>query len=203
MGHSYYQLKRQRYQPPREAVFTTGAAVGNGRAGSTLSKQVQQGKLVRLGQGIYARSELVPPSWVDALVVAVKAPEVVFSRATALHLRGLLRWVPPAVFVSQERGVAPPTAPYVPTRVRWVDSDLLRIDTKQDQFSDIWMRLSNPGRAAAELFADRHVIGVAMCTRLILELCEDGVLDVGEALTHAHRLRCAAELATLLGAASG
>jgi hypothetical protein len=201
MSRSHYRTKRPRYEPPREAVFTAGAAVARGRVGSTLSKQASQGKLVRLGQGIYARAELVPPSWVDALVVAVKAPEAVFSGATALHLRGLLRWVPPAVFVSQERGAAPPTAPYVPVRVRSVDGGSLKEDTKQSRCSGTWVRTSNPGRAAAELFADRHAIGLAMCASVIRELCDDGVLDVGEALRHAQRLRCAAELATLLGAA--
>jgi predicted transcriptional regulator of viral defense system len=171
--------------------------------GSTLSKQAAQGTLVRLGQGIYSRSELVPPSWIDALVVAVKAPEAVFSGATALHLHGLLRWVPPAVFVSQERGAAPPTAPYVPVRVRWVDSDALKEDTKLSEFNDISVRTSNPGRAAAELLADRYAIGLAMCASVILELCGDKVLDIGEALKHAHRLRCATEMETLLGAACG
>jgi hypothetical protein len=178
-------------------------AEARGRGGSTLSKQVRGGGLVRLGQGIYARSELVPPSWLDALVVAVKCSDVVLSGATALHLRGLLRWVPPAVFISQERGAAPPTAPYVPVRVRSVDRDVLQDDTQLKEYSGVWARTSSPGRAAAELFADRHAIGVAACVSVIVELCADGVLDSAEVLRHAQRLHCLTGMKTLLGVACG
>ena len=128
---------------------------------------------------------------------------IVLSGATALHLRGLLRWVPPAVFISQERGAAPPTAPYVPVRVRSVDRDVLQGDTQLKEYSGVWARTSNPGRAAAELFADRHAIGVAACVSVIVELCADGVLDSAEVLKHARRLHCLTEMKALLGVACG
>lgn len=184
-------------------MFTAAAAVANGREGSTLSKQAAKGGLVRLGQGIYALPDVVPPSWLDALVVAVKAPNAVLSGPTALHLHGLLRWAPPAVFVSQGRGTAPPTAPYVPVRVRWVDLDVLSADTQQFERDDVLVRVANPGRAAAELFADRYAIGLAICASVITDLCAARVLDLVETMMHAQRLHCANEMKALLGAACG
>lgn len=203
MGHSYYKPKRPRHVPPTGIVFTAATAVAGKREGSTLSKQAAKGQLVRVGQGIYCLADVMPPSWLDALVVAVKAPSAVLSGPTALHLQGLLRWAPPAVFVSQVRGTAPPKAPYVPVRVRWVDDDVLSTDTQRLERNDVWVRVANPGRAAAELFADRHAIGLAMSAGVITDLCAAGVLDLRETLRHAHRLHCATEMKALLGSVYG
>jgi hypothetical protein len=84
-----------------------------------------------------------------------------------------------------------------------VDRDVLQDDTKLREYSAVWVRTSNPGRAAAELFADRYAIGVAACASVILELCADGVLDLAEVLKHARRLHCLTEMKALLGVACG
>jgi hypothetical protein len=203
MGDSFYKPKRPRYKAPTALVFTTATAVDRGRVGSTLSKQAEAGRLVRVGQGIYARSDAEMPSWLDALLVAAKASEAVFSGATALHLHGLLRWVPPAVSISQTRGTARPTAPFVPVHVRWMEQSDLKTDTLPLQRDQFCLLVSSPGRAVAELFADRFGVGLAVCSRVVSDLAAAGELDTPEVLRHAERLRCLTEMRALLGSVCG
>ncbi len=71
--------------------FTTGQAARKGIGSWTLTRLVQQGKIMRLAQGLYAQPDVMP----DPIVVAQhRCAQGVFSHETALYLHGLSDRVP-------------------------------------------------------------------------------------------------------------
>lgn len=143
---------------PLPASFTYAEARGAGLSDRRLRRLVADGALVRLGRGVYRRSEARPVDE-DLVEIARRAPDATLCLTTALARHGLTDEIPTRIDVALPRSRRPPR---VRGPVHWhrfaeATYHLGRREVEVDEGATLG--LYSPERCIVDAFRLRHLEG--------------------------------------------
>jgi predicted transcriptional regulator of viral defense system len=139
-------------------AFTHQQARRVGLSERRLRAYVEQGALERLGRGIYRRAD-APPTDLDWLEIALRAPEATLCLTSALAHHDLTDIIPSAIEVALPRSQRPPR---VGAPVRWhrFDDESAHVGREKVVLEDdIAIAIYSAERSVIDAFRLRHLEG--------------------------------------------
>jgi len=135
------------------------AALGVTRA--TLARLLAQGKLVRLGRGLYGAPDAQGRTEHQALVeVANRVPHGIFCLLSALRFHNLTTQSPFDVWVAIDRKAWRPRIEYPPLRVFRFSGPALAEGVETHTVQGAQLRVYSPAKTVADCFKYRNKIGI-------------------------------------------
>ena len=125
-----------------------------------LSRLVGEGRLNRLGRGLYALPDYAPSELATIAEVATKVPNGIICLLSALRVHGLTTQNPFEVWVMIHREAWRPRLDYPPLRVVRASGDALTSGVLVQQIDGATARVTCPAKTVADCFKHRNKIGV-------------------------------------------
>ncbi|EIL98255.1 transcriptional regulator [Rhodanobacter thiooxydans] len=136
-----------------------------------LSRWVAEGKLQRLGRGLYALPDYAPNQHASLVEVASPAPRVVFCLLTALRFHELTTQAPFEVWIAIGNKEHPPRLPYPKLRVHRFSPASLHYGVEEHRVDGAKLRVTDVAKTVADCFKFRNKIGLDVA----LEALRDAV----------------------------
>jgi predicted transcriptional regulator of viral defense system len=128
---------------------------------AALSRLERQGKLVRLGRGLYAVPEASGRSEHQALIeVAKRVPHAVVCLLSALRFHNLTTQSPFDVWIAIDRKAWRPRIEYPALRVFRFSGDALTEGIETHAIEGVKVRVYGPAKTVADCFKYRNKIGL-------------------------------------------
>ena len=124
-----------------------------------LARLVGEGRLERIGRGLYARPERQPTEHYSLAQVAKRVPEGVVCLLSALQFHGLTTQVPFEVWVAVDRKARLPRLDYPKLRVFRFSGSALEEGVAEHNIEGVTVRVTTPSRTVADCFKYRNKIG--------------------------------------------
>lgn len=143
--------------------------VAAGIARSELSRRVTAGQLVRVARGLYALPDYQSGEHGALVMVAKRAPGVVFCLLTALRMHDLTTQAPFEVWIAIGNKDHPPRLDYPKLRtVRFSDAALAAgVDTRKIDGTTV--RVTSVAKTVADCFKFRNKIGLDVALEALRE----------------------------------
>jgi len=145
-------IRRLRIARPRDLV----------RAGITptgIARMVEVGQVARIGRGLYALPDSDLGEKESILLVAARAPKVVFCLLTALRLHGLTTQNPASVWIAIAHKGRAPVMEHPPLHILRATERVFEIGVVKRVIQGIQVRVYNPAKTVADCFKFRSLIG--------------------------------------------
>lgn len=134
-----------------------------------LGRLVQEGKLERVGRGLYSSADH-PPSENRTLVeVCRKVPQAVVCLSSALRFHELTTENPFEVWIALKQGAWSPRMEYPPVRVVRVTGAALTFGVVEHQVEGTKIKVYTPAKTVADCFKFRSKIGTELALQALRE----------------------------------
>jgi len=134
-----------------------------------LSRLVREGKLERIGRGLYSSADH-PPSENRTLVeVCRKVPHAVVCLSSALRFHELTTENPFAVWIALKQGAWSPHMEYPPVRVVRFSGTALTFGVVEHQVEGTKIKVYTPAKTVADCFKFRSKIGTELALQALRE----------------------------------
>ncbi len=163
---------------PRLAKAFPAAAAGLARARdlvaaglsrSELARLVADGRLLRIGRGLYAQPDYRPSEHSAISTVAGRAPGVVFCLLTALRFHGLTTQAPFEVWIAIANKSHPPRLDYPPLRVVRFSDESLQAGVEVHDVDGMQIRVTSVAKTVADCFKFRSKVGMDVALEALRE----------------------------------
>lgn len=142
-----------------------------GLSTALLSRLVTQGRLVRVGRGVYQNPEVDWDEHTSIATVAAMVPKGVVVLESALAFHGIGSHPARAVCLQLPMGATTPNIKYPPVRiVRTRVEAALTAGVELHVLSGITVRITNPARTVADCFKHRKTMGMELCFEALREV---------------------------------
>lgn len=142
-----------------------------GLSTALLSRLVSQGRLVRVGRGVYQNPEVDWDEHTSIATVAAMVPKGVVVLESALAFHGIGSHPARAVWLQLPMGATTPSIKYPPVRiVRTRVEAALTAGVELHVLSGITVRITNPARTVADCFKHRKTMGMELCFEALREV---------------------------------
>ena len=142
-----------------------------GLSTALLSRLVSQGRLVRVGRGVYQNPEVDWDEHTSIATVAAMVPKGVVVLESALAFHGIGSHPARAVWLQLPMGATTPNIKYPPVRiVRTRVEAALTAGVELHVLSGITVRITNPARTVADCFKHRKTMGMELCFEALREV---------------------------------
>lgn len=131
-----------------------------GLPGSYLYQLFREGKLERVGRGLYRWPGSDIGQHFGLVTAAKKAPRGVVVLLSALAFHGLTTQNPHSVWLAIDRKGRRPRIPYPPIRFVTMSKDLLQKGVQCYRIDGAEVRVTTPARTVADLFKYRGKVGI-------------------------------------------
>lgn len=136
----------------------------------TLSELHRQGKLHRVGRGLYALPDYEPTENASLGEIAIRYPNAVFCLLTALQIHGLGTQSPHEVWVAIGNKARVPGIDYPPLRIARFSDDALAYGVAQASVDGVvQIPVTNIAKTIADCFKYRNKIGLEVALEALRE----------------------------------
>ena len=155
--------------PPRKAVpkalsrkglFRFTEATNAGVHPEVVRRLMRQGKIIRLGRGLYSASSLEPTEHHTLAEVAKRVPKGVICLLTALRFHELGTQNPREVWLAVDRRAGIPKIDFTPVRIVRISGAALTAGIDEHEIEGVTVRVTSPARTIVDCFKFRNKIGV-------------------------------------------
>ncbi|MEC5217692.1 putative transcriptional regulator of viral defense system [Actimicrobium sp. GrIS 1.19] len=134
-----------------------------------LTRLVQQGLLIRVGRGLYARPERRVSEHGALAEIASKYPQAVICLLSALRVHDLTTQSPFEVWIAIPNRARAPKIVYPPLRVVRFSEATLIDGIDEHQIDGVTVRVTNVARTVVDCFKFRHKIGLDVALEALQE----------------------------------
>lgn len=134
-----------------------------------ISRRVAAGKLVRLSRGLYAMPGYKRGEHSGMIVVAKRAPGVVFCLLSALRFHELTTQAPFEVWIAIGNKEHPPRLDYPPLRVMRFSGESLRAGVATHTVDGTKIRVTSVAKTVADCFKFRAKVGMDVALEALRE----------------------------------
>ncbi|HYN78668.1 MAG TPA: type IV toxin-antitoxin system AbiEi family antitoxin domain-containing protein [Lamprocystis sp. (in: g-proteobacteria)] len=125
-----------------------------------LTRLVRQGRLTRVGRGLYALPNRAVSAHTALAEVARRQPRAVICLLSALRFHEITTQAPFEVWLAIPNKGRPPRLDYPPLRIaRFADAGLIE-GVEEHRIDGVPVRITNPARTVADCFKYRNKIGL-------------------------------------------
>jgi predicted transcriptional regulator of viral defense system len=153
----------------RGGALRSRELVHAGLTRSELSRMVANGRLVRLGRGLYAAPGYQPGEHQALVAVAKRAPKVLFCLLTALRFHDLTTQAPFEVWIGIGNKAHPPRLDYPPMRTVRYSVESLAAGVEEHKVDGTAIRVTSIAKTVADCFKFRNKIGLAVALEALRE----------------------------------
>jgi predicted transcriptional regulator of viral defense system len=134
-----------------------------------LGRLVREGKLERVGRGLYSSADHLPSESRTLLEVCRKVPQAVICLASALRFHELTTENPFEVWIALKPGAWSPRTEYPPIRVVRVSGDALTFGVAEHLVEGTKIKVYSPAKTVADCFKFRSKIGTELAIQALRE----------------------------------
>ena len=134
-----------------------------------LTRLVQQGRLIKLGRGLYAAHAVVPSEDITLLEASHKVPKAVICLLSALRFHEIGTQSPQEVWIAIDVKAWPPKINYPPLRMVRFSGKALRFGAKRHRLEGGTITVFGPAKTVADCFKFRHKIGIDVAVEALRE----------------------------------
>jgi len=127
---------------------------------TVLSRLVEQGALVRVGRGLYARPDAEVTPHHSLVQVSARVPGGVVNLLSALAFHELTDELPAAVWIAVRTGRRAPKQGSPRLEVTWTAPRFLELGVRRHRIEGVDVAVTDPVRTVADCFKYRSRIGV-------------------------------------------
>ena len=175
----------------RKPLFRLSEATAAGVHPEAVRRMAQQGKLTRVGRGLYALPTLEPTEHHTLAMVAKRVPKAVFCLLTALRFHDLGTQNPREVWIAVDRRAGIPRVDFTPVRTVRLSGLALRGGIDLHTIDGVRVRVTSPARTVVDCFRFRHKIGIDIAVEALKDYRRSRTGSVDDLWRQAERLRMA------------
>ncbi len=125
-----------------------------------LSRLVAQGRLIRIGRGLYRLPDTAFSEHEGLVAVAKKVPQAVFCLLTALQFHGLTTQLPRQLWLAMPRGSHVPAIAWPPLTMTQFSGDAFYSGIEEHVRDQVTIRVYGVAKTIADCFKHRNKIGL-------------------------------------------
>jgi predicted transcriptional regulator of viral defense system len=175
----------------KERLFRLSDATAAGVHAEYVRRLTHQGKLTRVGRGLYALPTLAPTEHHTLAEVATRVPKAVFCLLTALRFHGLGTQNPREVWLAVGRRAGIPRVDFTPIRTVRISGAALTTGIETHTIDGVKVRVTSPARTVVDCFKFRNKIGIDVAVEAMRDYRRMPKSAVDAVWREASRLRLA------------
>lgn len=142
-----------------------------GLSTSLLSRLVAQGRLNRVGRGVYLHPEAELDENESLSVVAAQVTDCVIVLLSALRFHNIGTHSPNAVWIQRPVGTRPPAFRYPPVEIVYTRlSKAFESGVEVHELNGVNVQITTPARTVADCFKHRDKLGLEACLEALREI---------------------------------
>lgn len=134
-----------------------------------LSRLADEGKLLRVGRGLYQTPDREPGQHFSLLTVVKLVPNGVIALLSALSYHGLTTQHPHEVWIAIDRKARTPKIDYPRVRYLYMSSPVLKEGVEQHVVDGVKIKVFNVAKTVADCFKYRNKIGLDVALEALRE----------------------------------
>lgn len=154
-----------------------------------ISRLNAEGKLERVGRGVYRLANTILPEHEDLVLIAARVPRAVFCLLTALQFHELTTQLPRQVWIAMPRGSHQPKIDYPPLRMIQVSGDAYSAGVEVHEFDNVEIRVYGIAKTIADCFKHRNKIGIDVALEALKDVRNQNRVSVDEIWKYAQICR--------------
>lgn len=139
-----------------------------------ISRLVAEGRLQRIGHGLYISPDYLVTEHSALVTVAKRAPQALFCLLTALRFHGLTTQSPSEVWIAIGNKEHPPRLDYPPLRTVRFSAASLGHGVEIEVVDGVDLRVTNPAKTVADCFKFRNKIGLDVSLEALRDARREG-----------------------------
>jgi predicted transcriptional regulator of viral defense system len=153
------------------------AAAGIPRA--VLSRLEQQGKIRRIGRGLYTLADAPATEHLDLIEVSKRVPNGVICLISALQFHEMTTQLPHEVWIAVANKIHDPRIDHPPVRVVRFSQAALTFGVETHKIHGVSVRITSPAKTVADCFKFRNKVGTDVAVEALKEFrrARKGKLD--------------------------
>lgn len=141
----------------------------SGKTRQQLIRMCQQGKLERVGRGLYALPDKVSSEFISFAQMSKLAPQGVICLISALQFHGLTTQISPEIWIMLEGSAKKPTFVYPPTRAMHTSGKAFNYGIRTYRIDKVPVKIYTPAKTVADCFKFRNKIGIDVALEALQE----------------------------------
>ena len=142
------------------ALLRSSELQARGVARAQLGRWVADGRLLRVGRGIYALPEREVGEHEALAQAAKRVPRGIVCLLSALRVHNLTTQSPGDVWLGLPRTARAPQLDWPPLRLVWWSGAALTVGIIERELAGVLVRLTTPARTVADCFKHRRLVGI-------------------------------------------
>ena len=143
----------------------------------SLTRLVRQGRLARVGRGLYALPGREVSEHTALAEVSRKHPRAVVCLLSALRFHELTTQVPHEVWIAIPNKARAPRLEYPPIRVARFAEATMRAGVDEHRIDGVQVRITNVAKTIADCFKYRNKVGLDVALEALKEVLGPGAQD--------------------------
>jgi predicted transcriptional regulator of viral defense system len=172
-----------------KSIFRLAEARALGLHPEQVRRLTRQGRLTRLGRGLYAAASMVPSEHHTLAEVAKRVPKGIVCLLTALRFHSIGTQHPRDVWLAVDRRAAIPRIDFTPVRIVRISGAALTAGIDEHDIEGVTVRITSPARTVVDCFKFRNKIGIDVAVEALREYRRLRKGTVDELWRQADRLR--------------
>ena len=154
-----------------QRAFSAREATAYGIPHAILSYNCKRGKIVRVGRGLYASSELQPTSYPDLAQLVAKQVDFVVCLISALHIHEFTTQLPNSLWIAIRQGARIPSITPWPLSCIHLNKNPYEFGIEEHEIDGLKVKVYSAAKTVADCFKFRNKIGLDVA----LEALREGV----------------------------
>ncbi len=154
-----------------QRAFSAREATAYGIPHAILSYNCKRGKIVRVGRGLYASSELQPASYPDLAQLVAKQVDFVVCLISALHIHEFTTQLPNSLWIAVRQGARIPSITPWPLSCIHLNKNPYEFGIEEHEIDGLKVKVYSAAKTVADCFKFRNKIGLDVA----LEALREGV----------------------------
>lgn len=150
-------------------IFRLAEARAVGMHPEQVRRLTRQGRLTRLGRGLYAPASMVPTEHHTLAEVAKRVPKGIVCLLTALRFHSIGTQNARDVWLAVDRRAAIPKIDFTPVRIVRISGAALTAGIDEHDIEGVTVRVTSPARTVVDCFKFRNKIGIDVAVEALRE----------------------------------
>jgi len=167
MGNSFDTIRKVFID--HNGILRSSEARNLGIHPQTLSRMLDDGRLIKEQRGLYRLSEIQPSGDPDLIHIAKLVPRGIICLISALRFHELTTQIPRAIWLAIRQDMKKPKFTHPPIEVIWLSGDAYTSGIETHEMDGIEVSIYNPEKTVADCFKFRNKIGLEIAIEALQE----------------------------------
>ena len=151
----------------------------------TLSRMLDDGRLIKEERGLYRLSEIQPSGDPDLIHIAKLVPRGIICLISALRFHELTAQIPRAIWLAIRQDMKKPKLTHPPIEVIWLSGKAFSSGIEEHELDGVAVSIYSPEKTVADCFKFRNKIGLDIAIEALQEYLRQPNRDIDLLLRYA------------------